>query len=64
MKAALYLLVSKIDQSVEHQRRELHAVADRMGHDVVEIYSDNGICPLPCPRSQHLPSVVQKNDTL
>jgi DNA invertase Pin-like site-specific DNA recombinase len=43
MKAALYLRVSTTDQSVENQRRELQAVADRMGHEIVGIYSDNGI---------------------
>jgi DNA invertase Pin-like site-specific DNA recombinase len=43
MKAALYLRVSTTDQSVENQRRELQAVADRMGHDVIEIYADNGV---------------------
>ena len=43
MRAALYLRVSTADQTTENQRRELAAVADRMGHEVVEIYSDNGI---------------------
>ena len=43
MKAALYLRVSTADQTTENQRRELQQVADRMGHEVVEIYSDNGI---------------------
>ena len=43
MKAALYLRVSTADQTTENQRRELQQVADRMGHQVVEIYSDNGI---------------------
>ena len=43
MKAALYLRVSTLDQTIENQRRELVAAAQRMGHEVVEIYSDNGI---------------------
>lgn len=43
MRAALYLRVSTTDQTTENQRRELQTVADRMGHEVIEIYSDNGI---------------------
>lgn len=43
MKAALYLRVSTKDQNTDNQRRELEAVAARLGHNIVEVYADNGI---------------------
>ena len=43
MRAAIYLRVSTTDQSTSNQERELRSAADRMGHEVVEIYEDFGI---------------------
>ena len=43
MRAALYLRVSTDDQSTERQERELTEAAARMGHEVVEVYADNGV---------------------
>lgn len=43
MKAALYLRVSTDKQTTANQERELRAAASRMGHEVVEMYADNGI---------------------
>jgi DNA invertase Pin-like site-specific DNA recombinase len=43
MKAALYLRVSTGEQTTENQERELRAVAQRMGHTIVEVYVDRGI---------------------
>jgi DNA invertase Pin-like site-specific DNA recombinase len=43
MRAALYLRVSTADQTTDNQERELRAAAQRMGHDIVEVYQDNGI---------------------
>ena len=44
MKAALYLRVSTTNgQTTENQRRELEAVANRLGHEIIEVYEDNGI---------------------
>ena len=43
MRAALYLRVSTVDQTTDNQERELRAAAERMGHEVVEVYADNGI---------------------
>jgi DNA invertase Pin-like site-specific DNA recombinase len=40
MRAALYLRVSTDEQTVERQEREL---ATRAGHEVVEVYCDNGV---------------------
>lgn len=42
-RVALYLRVSTADQTVENQRRELEAVAERHGWTVVEVYCDAGI---------------------
>jgi len=42
-RVALYLRVSTAEQTVENQRRELQAVADRHGWDVVAVFSDEGI---------------------
>ena len=44
MRAALYLRVSTTDQTTENQERELRAAADRLGHAIVEVYRDHGIC--------------------
>lgn len=43
MKIALYLRVSTGEQSVENQERELLDWALRAGHEVVEIYRDEGV---------------------
>ena len=42
-RVAFYLRVSTDDQSLENQRRELHAVAARNGWEVVAEYADNGV---------------------
>jgi DNA invertase Pin-like site-specific DNA recombinase len=42
-RAVLYLRVSTIDQTTANQERELRAVADRAGWEVVKIYRDHGI---------------------
>jgi DNA invertase Pin-like site-specific DNA recombinase len=42
-RVALYLRVSTDSQTVENQRRELDAVAERMGWNVVEVLADEGI---------------------
>ena len=43
MRAALYLRVSTTEQTTENQERELRIVAERMGHEIVEVYRDFGI---------------------
>jgi DNA invertase Pin-like site-specific DNA recombinase len=43
MRAAIYVRVSTLDQTTQNQERELRAVAERLGHEVVEVYADNGI---------------------
>src|ERR1700739_2207373 len=40
---ALYLRVSTSEQTVENQQRELEAVAERHGWNVVAVYTDAGI---------------------
>lgn len=42
-KAALYLRVSTGEQTTENQRRELEAVAERTGWEVVEVYEDHAV---------------------
>ncbi len=42
-RAALYLRVSTDEQTTENQRRELEAIAQRSGWEVVETYEDHGI---------------------
>jgi DNA invertase Pin-like site-specific DNA recombinase len=42
-RVALYLRVSTAKQDTDNQRRELEAVAERSGWDVVRIYEDAGI---------------------
>ena len=42
-RVAIYTRVSTDGQSVENQRRELLAVAERRGWEVVQEYSDHGI---------------------
>ena len=42
-RVAIYLRVSTAKQDTDNQRRELEAVADRCGWDVVCIYEDAGI---------------------
>jgi DNA invertase Pin-like site-specific DNA recombinase len=43
MRAVLYLRVSTTDQTTDNQERELRAAAERLGHEVVEVYRDFGI---------------------
>lgn len=40
MKVAIYARVSTADQNYEGQLEELHALAERSGWDVVEVYSE------------------------
>jgi DNA invertase Pin-like site-specific DNA recombinase len=42
-RAVFYLRVSTIDQTTANQERELRAIADRMGCEVVKVYKDHGI---------------------
>jgi DNA invertase Pin-like site-specific DNA recombinase len=42
-RAVLYLRVSTVDQITANQERELRAVAERAGWEVVPIYKDHGI---------------------
>ncbi|MBV9827381.1 MAG: recombinase family protein, partial [Alphaproteobacteria bacterium] len=42
-RVAFYLRVSTSGQTIENQRRELEAVAEHSGWDVVAIYRDEGI---------------------
>ena len=42
-RVAIYARVSTDGQTVENQRQELRAVADRQGWTVVEIFTDNGV---------------------
>ncbi len=42
-RAALYLRVSTVAQSIENQRRELRQIAERRGWQIVEEYHDAGI---------------------
>jgi DNA invertase Pin-like site-specific DNA recombinase len=42
-RAVFYLRVSTQDQTTANQERELRAVADRMGCEVVKVYKDHGI---------------------
>jgi DNA invertase Pin-like site-specific DNA recombinase len=42
-RVALYLRVSTADQTVENQRQELQAVAERHGWQIVAEYADEGI---------------------
>jgi hypothetical protein len=42
-RAVLYLRVSTVDQTTANQERELRAVAERAGWEVVHVYKDHGI---------------------
>ena len=42
-RVAIYLRVSTSKQDTENQRRELKAVAERSGWQVVKVYEDAGI---------------------
>jgi DNA invertase Pin-like site-specific DNA recombinase len=42
-RVALYLRVSTTGQNATNQRRELEAVAERHGWELVQVFSDNGI---------------------
>ena len=41
--AVLYLRVSTIEQTTANQERELQAIAERMGWEIVKVYKDHGI---------------------
>lgn len=40
MKVAIYARVSTVDQNYEGQLEELHALAERSGWEIVEVYSE------------------------
>jgi DNA invertase Pin-like site-specific DNA recombinase len=42
-RAAIYVRVSTNEQTTEHQQRELEAVAEARGWEIVKVYSDAGI---------------------
>ncbi len=42
-RVALYLRVSTDSQTVENQRRELLIIGERLGWEIVEVFSDEGI---------------------
>ena len=42
-RVTLYVRVSTDDQTVENQKRELQAWAERCGHGVVKVFEDRGI---------------------
>jgi DNA invertase Pin-like site-specific DNA recombinase len=42
-RAVLYLRVSTVEQTTANQERELRAVAERMGNEIVHVYKDHGI---------------------
>lgn len=42
-RVALYTRVSTDNQTTANQERELRAVADRMGYEIVKVYRDHGI---------------------
>jgi DNA invertase Pin-like site-specific DNA recombinase len=42
-RAVLYLRVSTVDQTTANQERELRAIAERMGWEIVKVYKDHGI---------------------
>jgi DNA invertase Pin-like site-specific DNA recombinase len=42
-RAVLYLRVSTIEQTTANQERELRAVAERMGWEIVKVYKDHGV---------------------
>jgi DNA invertase Pin-like site-specific DNA recombinase len=41
-RAVMYLRVSTVDQTTANQERELRAVAERAGWEVVKVYRDHG----------------------
>jgi DNA invertase Pin-like site-specific DNA recombinase len=42
-RAVLYLRVSTVEQTTANQERELQAIAERMGWEIVRVYKDHGI---------------------
>jgi DNA invertase Pin-like site-specific DNA recombinase len=42
-RAVLYLRVSTVEQTTANQERELQAIAQRMGWEIVKVYKDHGI---------------------
>jgi len=42
-KVALYLRVSTLEQDTTNQRRELEAMAERHGWEIVNVFEDNGV---------------------
>jgi DNA invertase Pin-like site-specific DNA recombinase len=43
VRTALYLRVSTNGQTTENQERELRNAAERLGHTVIDVYTDHGI---------------------
>jgi DNA invertase Pin-like site-specific DNA recombinase len=43
MRAVLYLRVSTSEQTTDNQERELRLAANRMGHEIVDVYLDHAI---------------------
>src|SRR5260370_1234247 len=56
-RIAIYLRVSTDKQTTNNQRRELEAVAERSGWEVVKVYQDAGISGVKLGRSRVKPSV-------
>ena len=42
-RAAIYLRVSTIEQTTANQERELRAIAERVGYEIVKVYKDHGV---------------------
>lgn len=42
-RVAIYLRVSTAEQTTDNQRRELEAVAQRAGWEVVQVFEDKGV---------------------
>jgi Resolvase, N terminal domain len=49
-RAAIYLRVSTLDQTMANQERDLRQVAGRAGWEVVKVYKDHGISGAKGPR--------------
>ena len=42
-RAVVYLRVSTLDQTTANQERELRAIAERVGYEIVKVYKDHGV---------------------
>ena len=42
-RAAIYLRVSTIEQTTANQERELRAIVERVGYEIVKVYKDHGV---------------------